>query len=197
MQSIKYNLTLMQIMLQDFEAYLLSTVVYWPLSTKGKSEKITPLPRLTLGGLYLTLDELTSQEKVMDRDEEIQYRKIMRALERFNSKWQVGVEQKAQQELNSRISLWHAYLKDLEEDPQHIDEYSHQVRIRVMISHLIDLSGSSHEVTEKLQLLRSIDERIEFFVKTNAFLWDEQLELVYPQEKFPYLYRSPHRILNK
>jgi hypothetical protein len=197
MQSIESNLGLMEIMLDEFEAYLLSAVVYWPLSTKDKSKRTIPLPRLTLGGLSLILDELASQVSEMNMDQERQYLRLMRIFKRFTVKWQVNIENKAQQELNSRLNLWQGYLKDLEDDPEQIEEYSHEVRIRVMISHLVDLSGSSNEVDEKIKILSHLDRRIEYFVEVNTFLWDEQLKPVYPESNFPYLYRKPRNSPNK
>jgi hypothetical protein len=184
-------------MLDEFEAYLLSTVVYWPLSTKGKTKRIVPLPRLTLGGLSLKLDELASQETEMNRDQGRQYLRLMRIFERFTVKWQVSIENKAQRELNSRLNLWQGYLKDLEDDPEQIEEYSQEVRIRVMISHLISLSGSSNEVDKMMKILSHLDQRIEYFVEVNTFLWDEQLKPVYPENKFPYLYRKPRNYPTK
>jgi len=195
MQSIDYNLSLLDIMLDDFEAYILSKVLYWPLSMDAKRDAY--LPRLTLGGLYLTLDELASQQFAMNQDQETQYHKLIRKFDQVISKWQVCVEQKAQQELSSRLNLWQAYLRDLEDDPDLVEDYPRAVRIRVMIGHLIDLSGSSQEVKEKTLIISSLDQRFNDFVKPNDFLWDAPLKLVYPQEKFPYLYRSPRNLLFK
>ena len=119
MQSIQYNLSLLDRMLEELEAYLLSSVIYWPLSTKGT--RLSRAPRLTLGGLYLTLDELASRESEMTRNEVSHYDKLSRILERLSTKWQAGIEQKALQELNSRVNLWKAFIQDLEEDPKRIE----------------------------------------------------------------------------
>jgi hypothetical protein len=191
MQSIQYNLSLLDRILEELEAYLLSSVIYWPLSTKGT--ELSRAPRLTLGGLYLTLDELASQESEMTRNELSHYDKLRRILERLSTKWQVGIEQKALQELNSRLNLWKAFIQDLEEDPKRIEGYPYEVRIRVMMSHLIDLCEPNQDIKEIKSILNSLDQRMEDFVRPNDFLWDDKLQDVYPQEKFPYLYRTPRQ----
>jgi hypothetical protein len=106
-------------------------------------------------------------------------------------KWQVATSNKAQQELNSRLNLWQAYLKDVEEDPEFIEDYPREVRSRVMISHLIKLSESDHDIEDTKQVMRFIDQRFEGLLKHDDFLWDPQLKIVYPLETFPFLYRSP------
>jgi hypothetical protein len=191
MPSIQYNLSLLDRMLEEFEAYILSSVIYWPLSPKGK--ELSRPPRLTIGGLYLTLDKLASQESEMRRNEVSHYDKLRRILERLSTKWQVGIEQKALQELNSRLNLWKAFMQDLEEDPNRIEAYPHEVRIRVMISHLIDLCEPNQDIKEIKIILKNLDQRIEYFVQADDFLWDDRLREVYPQEKFPYLYRTPRQ----
>jgi hypothetical protein len=191
MRSIGYNFDLLEIMLEDFEAYILSSAVFWPLSSKGKKVKTSALPRLTLGGLFLTLDELASQKPEMDRHQDMAYRKLLRKLDRLTSKWQVAIEKKAQQELKSRVNLWKAFLGDLEEDLEHIEEYPREVRTRIMISHLINLSRSKHQIEDQLQIVHAIDMRMEAYVRPDSFLLDEQLKESYPQEDFPFLYRSP------
>ena len=148
MRSVDYNLSLLECMLEEFEAYILSTVVFWPLSQKNKSRLLAPLPRLTLGGLSLTLDELASQKSAMNREQEFLYLKLLRTFERFGSKWQVAIEKKAQKELNSRLNLWKAYAKDLEDEPNQIEEYSHEIRTRVMIHHLVELCGPKDQIEE-------------------------------------------------
>lgn len=192
MQSVDYNIFLLDIMLEEFEAYILSTVMYWPIAKKNK--RSGALPRLTLGGLSLTLDELASQKSQMDREQERQYQKLLGRLDRYHSKWQVAIERKAQQELSARLNLWHAYLKDLEEKPDLVVDYPQEVRVRVMITRLFDLSGSSLDLEEKAQVVNSLDHRIGDYVKSNHFIWDEQLKHIYPKERFPYLYMSPRNL---
>jgi hypothetical protein len=189
MHPIEYNLSLVDLMLDEFGNYILSSEVFWPLSKKRIGD--WALPRLTLGGLMLTFDELAAQTPQMKSKQASYHERMTRTFDRLSQKWRVAIEKKASQELKARMNIWRAYLQDLEEQPRLIQDYPQEVRTRLMISHLLELLKSTPDSEDWIQAINHLDQRIDDFTIPGEFLWDNPLQQVYPKEKFPFLYRKP------
>jgi hypothetical protein len=193
--SIEQNLSLLERIVEEFETYILSTQVFWAIDHSGISD--TPLPRLTLGGLQLSLNELTAQKAQMNPHQAMRYDRLFQKLEGYRSKWQATIEKKAIQELRTRINLWKAYLSDLEEKPEWIENYPREVLLRVMIDLLLILIGSNPEIEAEIQMIKKLDLRLHDFIVPGKFILDDSLQPVYPQEKFPYLYMRPRESITR
>ena len=185
----EYNLNLVSYMLEEIEDYILSSEVFWPLSKRSPTG--SPLPRLTLGGLTLTLNELKAQENDLSPSQRADHDKLLLQMERVRVKWAVGLERKAAQELRSRLYLWRAYLNDIEERVDTAENYPYEVRYRVMFEHLADLSIRQPETRPWVDEMRSLDTRLRSFFVSGDFVWDARLEEIYPQSTFWYLYGFP------
>ena len=191
MLSIEQNLSFLERIVEEFEHYLLSTQVFWPISHSGITA--TPLPRLTLGGLSLHLNELAAQKGQMNPEQVKRYDRLRQELGQYQIKWQATMENKAIQELRARLNLWKAYLSDLEEKPEWIENYPREVLNRLMIDLLLTITGSDPGLASEVQLIRNLDLRIHDFTVPGKFILDDLLQPVYPQEKFPYLYMKPRK----
>jgi hypothetical protein len=193
MHPIEYNLALLDLILDEFENYILTSEIFWPLSKKRIGG--IPLPRLTLGGLILALDELAAQKPQMSPKQAAHYERTLRTFDRLSSKWRVAMENKAAQEIQARLNIWRAYMQDLEEDPHLIENYPWEVRTRVMINNLTDILASIPDFETQNEMINHLDKRIDDFLVPGKFLWDEPLQPVYPKSKFPFLYKKPKRHL--
>ena len=189
MQPHEYNLNLASFMLEEIEDYILSSEVFWPLSKRSPTG--SPLPRMTLGGLVLTLNELKVQEKDMSPSQRADHDRLFLQMERVRVKWAVGLERKAAQELRSRLNLWRAYLYDIEERVDTAENYPYEVRHRVMFEQLADLSIRQPETKPRVNEMRSLDLRLKSIFAPGAFVWDARLEDIYPRSPFWYLYGLP------
>ena len=189
MHPYEYNLTLVGFMLEEMEDYLLSSEVFWPLSKQMPVGP--PSPRLTLGGLILTLDELNAQEKDLSPSQASDLYKLRLQMEKVRTKWTVGLERKAAQELRSRLNLWRAYLVDIEERIETPENYIFQVRYRVMFERLANLAVQQPEIKPQVEEMRSLDLRLRRIFVPGAFVWDPRLEDIYPRDTFWYLYGLP------
>jgi hypothetical protein len=185
----EYNLNLASFMIEEIEDYILSSELFWPLSKRSPTG--SPFPRLTLGGLMLTLNELKAQEKDLPPSHRAAYDKLLLQMERVRVKWTVGLERKAAQELRSRLNLWRAYLYDIEERVDTAENYPYEVRYRVMFEHLADLSIRQPETEPHVDEMRSLDTRLRSIFVPGTFVWDARLENIYPQTTFWYLYGLP------
>jgi hypothetical protein len=61
-----YSLGLAEAMADELEDYLLSGELFWPLQRRASPGE-PPYPQLSLGGLFLTLDELDAGDRSLTR----------------------------------------------------------------------------------------------------------------------------------
>lgn len=191
MHPIENNLSLLAIMLDEVEAFLLSEEIFWPLTVKSKRD--AGLPRLTLGAILLILDELQAQQVGMSPPQSIQYQKLNRQVERVWLKWAAAIERKANSESRARLNMWKAFIQDLEQSPEMILDYPQEVRNRVILSRLSEYQNKMN-LMETTQILQHLDRIIWNSTSPGGFIWDEHLMPIYSPEKYPYLYRQPQAI---
>jgi len=185
----EYNLKLASFMLEEMEDYLLSSEVFWPISKQIPAGP--PLPRLTLGGLILILDELNAQEKDLSPSLASDLHKLRLQMEKVRTKWTVAMERKAAQELRTRLNLWRAFLVDVEERVETPENYSHEVRYRVMFERLASLAIQQPEIKPRVEEMQSLDFRLKKIFVPGDFVWDPRFEGIYPRDPFWYLYGLP------
>jgi hypothetical protein len=188
-----YNLSLADAMLDELEPYLLSTELFWPLEQRV-ARGMPQYPRLTLGGLLLTIDELSAQEEKMTSSQAAALLQIRSLFAHNQVRWEVGIEQKAVRELHCRLNLWRAYLTDLEEKKEGPENYAHEVRQRVMFQRLLDLASKHPEIELLNASIQSLDSKLRAYFTTGLFIWDKRLESVYSPPVFWYLYGTPNPI---
>jgi hypothetical protein len=176
-------------MLEEIEDYLLSSEVFWPVMKRGLGG--SPLPRLTVGGLTLILNELHVQHEGMSPSQRIAHDKLQGQMDKVRMKWAVALERKAAEELRSRLNLWRAYLHDIEERIDTGENYPHEVRNRAMFEYLADLSIRQPEVEPRVSEMKSLDARLRSLFVPGEFVWDQRLVDIYPKSPYWYLYGTP------
>jgi hypothetical protein len=187
---IDHNLDLASAMLEEMEDYLLSAEVFWPIDRRAKPGS-TPLPRLTLGTLLTTLDQLKATQREMNSAQGASYRRLLMHMDLLRTKKAVAMETKAVREAASRINLWRAFVSDLEESPDRAGNYAYEVRHRVMLARLTELAPDNPELNEATDKALAVDRRLRRLFERSAFIWDEQLQAIYPQQDYWYLYGHP------
>jgi hypothetical protein len=188
--SIEYDLGLAEVMLGEFDAYLNSRTLFWPLGHRHPSGG-NPYPMLSSGGLLLVLDELRAQEAEMDADQRHRWRGLLERFESTRRARQVAMETKSAAEANSRLNLWRAYIHDIETSEAGEWGYRNEVRQRVMLARLLDLQGDDGDVPRIQAALADLDRRLRARFSKGEFVWDERLQAVYSPERFWYLYGRP------
>ncbi len=173
MTAIENDWAFLEAGIPELEDYLLSNELYWPLSTRGMS-----LPRLTIGGLLLSLARLEAAG---------QGSLAFRArIDGIRSRWRVAWETRAGREFRARCGLWQAYLGDYRHNPeQHADAYPQEVRYRVML-HL--LKGELPAPPAEQELLVQLDNLVRANWNPGGFVWEAKLQTGFPRETYWYLY---------
>jgi hypothetical protein len=186
MHSIQHNLDCAQMMAEELETYLLSDELFWYLP-EGSVKK-PPCPALTLGGLWLILDELKVQEVEMQKEDLNRYKEISRTIEGFQNQWAVAWEKKAVKELSSRQHLWRAFLTDVEQGKAERSRYTSEVKNRVIASYATRESSKQPGSKASQDKLRALDSRLRTMFESGQFVWDEPLQPMYPKDEFWFLY---------
>jgi hypothetical protein len=193
MHPIEYNLELGKAILEEIEPFLLSEEIFWPLNHHSK-RGMPYFPRLTLGTLLLTLDQLSVQFAAMSSSQKRAQQEIQSMLERVQLKWPAALERKAVRESQTRFNLWRAYLSDLEERKDTTGNYHNEVRNRVIHQRLQEFHRQTPHSQDGQSAMDGLDFYLRSSFKPGPFLWNEALIAVYPSPSFWYLYGRPARI---
>jgi hypothetical protein len=94
-------------------------------------------------------------------------------------------------EIKTRLDSLNWFLDDIMGDPKRARiEYPYEIRNRQRIQLMVDALGEEMTTDLKSQISR-VDDRIRLIVKPASFVWDSQLEPIFPRERFWYMYVSP------
>lgn len=156
--------------LPQLQAYLLSNELYWPLSAS--------FPRLTPGAVLLTMARLHARLPSESQ-------KLQQQLDSILLKWRTAWEKKAAREISNRLRLWTTFLSDYASAPeQNADAYLGEVRGRVILQLLMQVVQDFPEA----QALAEADSLVKARLRPSEFLWDANLQAVFPKADFWFLY---------
>ena len=93
--------------------------------------------------------------------------------------------------MKARLDALNWFLDDAVADPKRArSEYPFEIRNRQRVEVILRELGSDLLPELKQQLAR-VDGRIRVVAQPTGFIWDSQLEPIYPQSPFWYLYVNP------
>jgi hypothetical protein len=183
MSAFEYDLVYLKAGEKEFEAYLLSSDLYWPVGVKAPSGS-PPYPRLTLGGMLLAQTRSHILARIPGEGAELA--KIDERLDSLQSKWRVAWENKATHEFRARSKLWSDFLSEYREHPENnVDRYSYEVNRRVLL-HL--LSPYARVSGPERDLIAALDDFLKVALVPGNFIWDEVLAVGFPPDPYWYLY---------
>ena len=94
-------------------------------------------------------------------------------------------------EVKARLDALNWFLDDASVDPKRArSEYPFEIRNRQRVEVILRELGSDL-LPELKQQLQRVDGRIRVVAQPTGFIWDSQLELIYPHNPFWYLYVNP------
>lgn len=182
MRDVETSLQSLEEAAEDMESYLLS---------KETFRARTGRESLSLGMVAIARRQLAARQQQLAPTESARLEDAESNLDAIHERWKVAWERKATGELRSRINLWREYLVDLEGRPSMGNSYPHEVRNRAMAVDLLDDAGNQPEVKGLEASLDAIDSRLREILRPGEFVWEEELEPVYPREEYWFLYGKP------
>jgi len=143
---------------------------------------------LSLGALLLTVDALTVSANGLTPERGAAWERARRRWESERASHAAAIAVKAGEELRQRVNLWHAYIQDIsEKGSETARHYSSEVRHRVIIARLAEVTGRPLEVSLDRRLAEA-DHALRSRFEAGAFVWEAPLSRLYPQADFWFLY---------
>lgn len=192
-KSIDYDLCYLQAGLEVIEPYLLSEEIFWPLDITP-SEGEPDYLRLTLDGLLLSRTRLLAHPKNADQEKLVEG--VLSDLDLQRSRHRVAWERKAGKCYRVRMRMWGDFIQEYQENPaDNSDRYSYEVRSRVLLALLSDEVVARDPADD--ELLNSLDRYLHGILKEGSFIWDSQIQVGFPRDKYWYLYGKLPPVQNK
>jgi hypothetical protein len=188
MPTLEQDLAYLQSTVPDLESYLLSSVLFWPLSARGKQKALIGATQLTIGNLLLSQKRLeTAAAAGLQPSTELET--LFSEIEAIRNRWRSNWDQKAAREIASRLKAWGHYCSELSTEEGKRGDYPYNVRQRVMLGLLFaDLGRPMPRDQAQLELL---DRRLKSATRPAEFVWEAALKSGFPPGEFWYLYREP------
>jgi hypothetical protein len=185
MQVLENDLAFLQASAPVLEEYLLSDLLYYPVTGLRGRQLSGDTTRLTLGNLLLSKKRLSSV--TLPADTSAQFSDLTRQIDQVQGQWRSRWDVKIQQEIPNRLMLWKNYLSEWGEGSKsRSGDYPYNVRLRVILELL--LKETDALLVQEKALLHSLDQRLKGKGESGNFVWDETFTTGFPSEEFWYLY---------
>jgi len=185
MQMIENDYAFLRASVPQLENYLLSDVLYYPVTAEGGRQLSGDTTRLTLGNLLLSVRRLEADGLPVEIRNEAET--ALSQVNQIRNKWLSNWKRKAGVEIPNRLRLWKNYLEDWRENsPSAAGEYRYNVRLRVILELLF--SESDALFVQEQALLRALDTRLKAKGTPGQFIWDPSYQSAFPSDHFWFLY---------
>lgn len=183
------DLAFIQAAAEEFEDYLLSKEIYWPMQSKRGQPA---LPLLSTGGLVLARVRLGALERSLPASAAMVLERSISRIQALRARWASVVARKIVAEARSHLNLWRSYLEDLAESPRpNLDRYPEDIRERVLLALLASQPESALlDATYRREVGR-LDQELRSRFREGEFLWDSRLKSAFPRPDFWFLYGQP------
>jgi hypothetical protein len=186
MQQFDSDWELLKAGMDELETYILSPVLYWPIS-HHKPDLTGETTRLTIGNLLLSLKRIKST----DREEpcKAEVAKFDGEVNRIREKWRSNWSNKAEVEIRSRLDLWTKFVANITGEPgEYWKSYPYHVRQRVILELLsVETLAPSPQYESTIA---GLDARLRAISLKGQFVWDASLINGFPADTFWYLYSA-------
>ena len=181
------DLDVLKAMARDLEMYLQSEIVYWQLSDAGPFTARNP--SLTVGGLLLNLQRLSTLHVLLPSEEHTVYARVKNDLEGILDYWRANMERKAWSEIWVRMHSWERYLEDCAKRPRFcVTSYPTDVYGRTYLQLLFDVISNHSSTKRATSHMGYLDNQLRRIFVVDGFAWDAMLEPAFPKSKFWFLY---------
>ncbi len=143
------------------------------------------------GDLLTRIFRLAGEESQLTPDQQRRFQAARTAAEKMIYSLRTRFHALLNREVKARLDALNWFLDDAAADPKRArGEYPFEIRNRQRIEVIIRELGD--DLTPELkQQLQRVDGRIRTLAQPTGFIWDGQLEPIYPHSPFWYLYVNP------
>ena len=183
---LERDVEILAAMSAEMKEYLRHEVMFWPL-TQGN------MPRLTLGGFFLRAHRLTTLTLLLTPAEQNRVRQAMAEFAAATQGYTVITEQKANEEIATRLRQWQTTLRDWQETSPTRPLYSAGIEGRAILAALLARMSLPpfHLDPQLAERMRGLDQLLRGRWRVGPFVWPETWLPAYPQESYWWLYGLP------
>ncbi len=184
-----HDLLILEEMAANMEAYLVSDAREWNIPRSN-------MPKLTIGGYLMRQQRLLALENNLQDEDAARLRAAISVFDAALLEKVVRFEDRAHQELHSRIGEWISYLRDMgSRVSSEVNYYAGIADTRVVITCLIDeLQKRPYELEKGvLEEIQDLDKNLRMRLKAHPFVWEMVWQPAYPKETYWWLYGCPKR----
>ena len=189
--SIDRDLMEARLMAEGLENYLRQDELYG--SVDGWYSTDPAIPSVTIGGLLLRLSRLQRLESQMSSSQMATLTEIEALHDITRERLTGRYHEKVVNEAGSRLRALEAFFADCEDDPEACaDSYLPEAQRRTIVEEIVRaLKKYNLPVIDLDDTLRRRDMTLRRYTKPAPFVWSTDLQAVYPQEAYWWLYVRP------
>lgn len=190
MYNLKFDLAVLSAMLEDFEAFVKSDVVFWQLTNPGQI--LERFPKFTVGGLLFTRRRVLQLQDSFPAHDQSLAGQLLAELESKIDSWRANLERKGLAEINARINSWAWFLEECDENPVTCKQnYAGDAYARTYLKLLFDLLADKSEIESVQRRTSALDARLRQHFSVGEFVWDESVRKAFPADEFWFLHGFP------
>ena len=183
---LERDVDILAAMAAEMKEYLRHEVLFWPLSEGN-------MPRLTLGGFFLRAHRLQALSHLLTPEAQGRVNEAMAQFAAATQGYTVITEQKAHEEIATRLRQWQTTLREWQERGPNASLYAVAVEGRAMLAALFNrLSQPPFQLDNALvERMRGLDQTLRGRWRKGSFVWPEEWTPAYPQANYWWLYGLP------
>jgi len=177
-------------MADGFERYVTGTELY---GATGGFFFASTMPSLTVGALAMRLRRLHALSDQLDAQQRQQLAAAQETFDRVRREWQVHFNAKIVKEAFSRLDAMRTFFGECGKSTAACAQnYAPEALRRTIVEELRPLIEASGAPAEGLaEKLRTTDANLRAVLQPDRFIWSPQLQPVYPQSSYWWLYQRP------
>ncbi|MFN3331543.1 MAG: hypothetical protein ACK47M_03380 [Caldilinea sp.] len=173
----------------ELEEYIIKGDVYRTLRVQTPSG--TQMVQMSAGDLLTRLYRLESMREQLAPEERSRAKDLALTARSTIYSLRTRFHDLLKREIKTRLDSLNWFLDDVVGDSKRARvEYPFEIRNRQRIQLMAEELAEDLTPELKQQIAR-VDDRLRLIAKPAGFLWDNQLEPLFPRERFWYLYVSP------
>lgn len=183
------NLAVVSIMAAELHSLLLNDAIFRTIMVEGPSGRKKML--ISCGGLLARLHRLQHQREQITLGQRLVLDTAQLRTDETIRDLQPAFQTILQREAKARLDEFGQFLDEGEQDRAYFfDEYSIEMRNRQRLEEIIKELGDDLD-KEVAQALAELDKQMRTLCRSAAFIWEAELEPIYPADRYWYLYLEP------
>lgn len=183
------DLAVVQAMAEELEAYLVKDELFRQLTVRTPAGD--QRPQMTGSDLLVRLHRLHGRRTQLSPAQRSSLDAVQRAVDDTIHSLRSRFLERLERDMKARLNSLRWFIDDCRQDRKRCrSEYPYEIRNRQRIEEIVKFLGDGLDDHMKGQL-RQIDERIQSMTRATDFIWDEQLQPLFPKNPYWYLYALP------